>query len=362
MKKVKIGIIGCGNISGAYLTAAQKFDILEVKACADLNCEAAKAKAAEYHTASMTVEQLLADKEIEIIINLTPPKVHTEINLDVLKAGKHVYSEKPFATTYEEGKKVIRTAKRNGLMVGSAPDTFLGGGLQTCRKLIDDNWIGRSVAGTAFMLGGGPEVWHPNPFFFYQTGGGPMFDMGPYYITALVHLLGPAKRICAITGKAFEERVAGASNVCGQKIPVEIPTHYAGTIEFCNGAIISVIISFDIIAGHGHQPIEIYGTRGSLQVPDPNTFGGPVRIKVGTDDWRDIGFTHGHTDNMRSIGAADMAYAIRTGRNFRCNGELALHVLEIMTGFEKSFEQNGFYELETSCKQPRPLSMEGTWE
>lgn len=356
MKKVKIGVIGCGNISNAYFTAAKKFDILEVKACADINKEAAEAKAAEHEIKAMTVEKLMADKEIEIIINLTIPKAHADISIQALEAGKHVHSEKPFAVTFEEGKKVLKVAKKKGLLVGSAPDTFLGGGLQTCRKLIDDNWIGRPVAGTAMMMGRGPEGWHPNPSFFYQFGGGPMLDMGPYYMTALVHLLGPAKRICAITGKAFEERVAGAEKVRGQKIPVEIPTHYAGTIEFCNGAIVTAVISFDVFGGHGHSPIEIYGTNGSLKVPDPNTFGGPVNVKVGNNpEWANVGFTHGYTDNMRSIGAADMAYAIREKRTHRCSGELALHVLEIMTGFEKASVKGGFYELETTCKQPAPL-------
>jgi len=357
MKKVKIGIIGCGNISKAYLTAAQKFDILEVKACADINMETAQAKAEEFKIKAMTVDKLMADKEIEIVVNLTVPKAHAEISMKALSAGKNVHSEKPFAVTYDEGKKILKLARRKGLLVGSAPDTILGGGQQTCRKLIDDGWIGRPVAGTAMMLGGGPEPWHANPFFFYQFGGGPMLDMGPYYITALVNMLGPARRICAITGKGFKERIAGAENVRGQKIPVEIPTHYAGTIEFCNGAIVSVVISFDIFGGHGHSPIEIYGTNGSLKVPDPNSFGGPVTVKVRGGDWATVGFTHGYTENMRSIGVADMAYAIRTGRDYRCKGELALHVLEIMTGFEKSCDKGGFYELETTCQRPDALPL-----
>jgi predicted dehydrogenase len=354
MKKVKVGVIGCGNISNAYLSAAKKFDILEVKSCADINMDAANAKAAEHGITAVTVDQLLADKDIEIVINLTVPKVHTEIGLRAVEAGKHVHSEKPLAISYEDGKKLIKAAARKGLLVGCAPDTFLGGGFQTCRKLIDDGWIGRPVAGASMFMGRGPEPWHPNPFFFYQTGGGPMLDLGPYYVTALVHLLGPAKRICAMTGKAFKERVAGHANVRGAKIPVEVPTHYSGTIEFKNGAVVNMICSFDVY-GHGHTPIEIYGTEGSLKCPDPNTFGGEISVKVGTGEWAKPGFTHIYTDNMRSIGAADMAYAVRTGRKHRCAGELALHALEIMLGFEKASDKGGYYELESTCAQPAPL-------
>ncbi len=357
MEKVKIGVIGCGNISNAYFTAAKKFSILEVISCADLNMETAKAKAEEHKIKAVTVEQMLADPSIDIIINLTIPKAHAEVSLKCLEAGKHVHCEKPLAVTYEEGKKVIDFAKANKLLVGCAPDTFLGGGLQTCRKLIDDGWIGRPLSGTSMFMGRGPEPWHPNPTFFYQHGGGPMLDLGPYYVTALIHLLGPAKRIIAFTGKAFNERVAGAEAIRGMKIPVEIPTHYTGVIEFCNGAQVNMVASFDVY-GHGHTPIEIYGTNGSIKVPDPNGFGGQVQVKVGNNDWADVGFTHIYTDNMRSIGAADMAYAIRTGRKYRCTGELALHALEIMTGFEKAASSGKIYELQSTCEQPAPLPMD----
>ncbi len=356
MRKVKIGVVGCGNISNAYLTAAKKFNILEVVGCADINMDAAQAKAAEHGIKAMTVEELIADPSIEIVINLTVPKAHAEVSLKCLAAGKNVHCEKPLAVTYEEGKMVIDTAKAKKLLVGCAPDTFLGGGLQTCRKIVDDGWLGRLTSGTAVMMGRGPEPWHPNPAFFYQHGGGPMLDMGPYYVTALVHLLGPARRIVAFTGKAFDERIAGAEAIRGQKIPVEIPTHYTGVVEFANGAQINMIFSFDVY-GHGHSPIEIYGTLGSMKVPDPNSFGGQVQVKVGGGEWANVGYTHIYTDNMRSIGVADMAYAIRTGRPYRCNGEMALHVLEIMTGFEKAASSGKVYALKSTCEQPAPLPM-----
>jgi predicted dehydrogenase len=357
MEKVKIGVIGCGNISNAYLSAAKKFDILEVKSCADINMEAAAAKAEEHGIEAVTVEKMLVDPEIEIIVNLTVPKAHVEVGLKCLDAGKNVYSEKPLAISFEDGEKIISAARNKGLLVGCAPDTFLGGGQQTCRKLVDDGWIGRPTSGTAMFMGSGPEPWHPSPAFFYQLGGGPMLDVGPYYVTALVNLLGPAKQIVAFTGKAREERIAGHETIKGTKIPVDVPTHYAGAIKFHNGAIINMVASFDVY-GHGHNPIELYGTGGSLQVPDPNTFGGAVKAKVGGGEWNDVGFTHGYTENMRSIGVADMAYAVRKPeRGYRCKGELALHVLEIMLGFERASESGQVYDLRTTCERPAALPM-----
>ncbi|MBN2640459.1 MAG: Gfo/Idh/MocA family oxidoreductase [Victivallales bacterium] len=356
MEKIKIGIIGCGNISNAYFNASKKFEIIEVKSCADINSEAAAAKAEEHGVSAVTVDEMLADPEIEIVINLTIPKAHVEVSMKCLEAGKHVHLEKPLGINYEEGRKLVEFAKSKGLLIGCAPDTFLGGGQQTCRKLIDDGWIGRPIAGTAIMMGRGPEPWHPNPGFFYEEGGGPMLDMGPYYMTALVNMLGPAKSIRGFAVRSFDERVAGHESIKGKKIPVMVPTHYSGSIEFHSGAIISVIISFDVY-GHHHKPIEIYGTNGSLTVPDPNTFGGEVQVKVARNDWQNVGFTHGYTENMRSIGVADMACALRSGRKHRCSGELALHVLEIMTGFRKASENGGVYELETTCDKPAALPL-----
>ncbi len=356
MERVKAGVIGCGNISNAYFNASKTFQNLEVVACADINMEAAKAKAEEHSITALTVDELLGRDDIELIINLTVPKAHTEVNMAALNAGKHVHSEKPFGINLKEAMAVIELAKKKNLRVGCAPDTFLGGGQQTCRKLIDDNWIGRPTSGTAFFLGHGPEAWHPNPDFFYTEGGGPMLDMGPYYITALVNLLGPVKHIVGVTGKAYDERVAGHEKIRGKKIKVEVPTHYAAVLQFAQGAIISLISSFDVYK-HNHKPIEIYGTLGSLSVPDPNTFGGDVEVSVQGRDWAKVGHTHGYTDNMRSIGAADMAMAIRTGRKHRCSGELALHVLDVMTGVQKAMENGGSYDPVTTCERPEPMPM-----
>jgi predicted dehydrogenase len=357
--KTKIGVIGCGQISDAYLKASETFDNIKVTACADINMEAAKAKAEEYNIKALTVDKLLADPEIEIVINLTIPKVHAEIAIKTLEAGKHAYAEKPLAISTEEGRKVLELAEAKGLRVGCAPDTFLGGGQQTARKLIEDGWIGKPIGGTAVVMGCGPErYYHKAPAFFYELGGGPMFDLGVYYITALVNLLGPAKGVSALVTKGFEYRVTGPQGINPyEKLPVEVPTHYSGTIEFQNGTLITLLTSFDVWANQ-HKPIEIYGTHGSLEVPNPNTFGGPVRVAIGdqrTVEWSDCPITHQYTENMRSIGAADMAKAVKTGRKHRASGELAFHVLEIMESFEKSSNAKKYIELESTCEQPAAM-------
>ena len=357
--KTKIGVIGCGQISDAYLKASETFDNIKVTACADINMEAAKAKAEEYNIKALTVDKLLADPEIEIVINLTIPKVHAEIAIKTLEAGKHAYAEKPLAISTEEGRKVLELAEAKGLRVGCAPDTFLGGGQQTARKLIEDGWIGKPIGGTAVVMGCGPErYYHKAPAFFYELGGGPMFDLGVYYITALVNLLGPAKGVSALVTKGFEYRVTGPQGINPyEKLPVEVPTHYSGTIEFQNGTLITLLTSFDVWANQ-HKPIEIYGTHGSLEVPNPNTFGGPVRVAIGdqrTVEWSDCPITHQYTENMRSIGAADMAKAVKTGRKHRASGELAYHVLEIMESFEKSSNAKKYIELESTCEQPAAM-------
>jgi predicted dehydrogenase len=355
-EKTKVGVIGCGNISGAYFSAAKTFDVMEITACADINMDAAQEKAEEFELKAVTVDQILADPEIEIIINLTIPQAHTEVNLQALNAGKHVHCEKPFAIELEDAKKVLALAKEKNLYVGCAPDTFLGGGNQTCRKLIDDNWVGKPVAGTAFMLCPGHESWHPNPGFYYLNGGGPLFDMGPYYITALINLLGPVKRVTASTGKALDERVATTESIKGQILPVEVSTHLAGILDFQCGAIITMVMSFDV-QQHTHSNIEIYGTAGSIIVPDPNGFGGPVKVSTNRAEWTEASLSHIYTDNMRSIGVADMAAAIKSGRKNRCSGDLAYHVLEIMHAFEQSSQLGTHIEIVSQCDQPTAMPM-----
>ena len=349
---MKIGIIGCGTISGAYFEGARKTDILEIKACADLRMEAAQAQAKKYNSHACTVNELLADPEIELVVNLTIPRAHVEVGLQVLEAGKHVYSEKPLGVDTESGKQLIATAGEKGLRVGSAPDTFLGAGIQTSRQALDAGKIGRPIAGTAFMCGHGPEGWHPNPTFFYDIGGGPMLDMGPYYVTALVNLLGPVKRVAAITTKGFEERIATSQALNGTRIPVKITTHLTGVLEFENGTIVTTIMSFDMWR-QSLPCIEIYGETGSMTVPDPNGFGGPVNVCPAGGDWeeQELAFPN----NARMIGVIDMVSAIESGRVHRANGALAYHVLEVMLAFDKSSETGEHVVIESATERPEPL-------
>jgi predicted dehydrogenase len=358
-KKIGIGIIGCGNISQAYFNGANLFEVLHVVACADIRPELAKAKAEENGCKAQTVEELLANPDVQLVINLTIPAVHAEVSLAALNAGKHVHCEKPLAVSLEDGAKVIKTAEAKGLLVGCAPDTFMGAGYQTCRKIVDDGWLGRVVSGTAFMMGRGPEAWHPNPAFFYQVGGGPMFDMGPYYVTALIHLLGPVKRVSAITSKAYEKRIATCKEEFGRMLQVDVPTHYSGSLEFHSGAVISMTISFDVHQ-HSHSPIELYGTEGSLQAPDPNGFDGPVKLWTpSSKEWSNVALSHPYRMNSRSIGAADLAYAILSDgkRQHRASGALAYHALEVMHSFEKSSKTGTSIEIQSRPAQPEPLPL-----
>jgi predicted dehydrogenase len=356
--RMRVGIIGCGNIFGQYITACRLFPVLDVVACADIDMEKARATAVEYNLPrAVTVSELLADPGVDLVINLTIPAVHAEVSMATLQAGKHVYSEKPLATNTADGRALLALAAEQGLRVGCAPDTFLGGGLQTCRKLIDDGWIGEPVAATAFMMGAGPEGWHPNPAFFYQAGAGPLFDMAPYYLTALVHLLGPIRQVTAAARISFAERIATSAARMGERLPVDTPTHVAGLLEFHGGPIATLITSFDIKGGSNLPRIEIYGSQGTLSVPDPNTFGGPVRVRrAGATDWLDVPLLT--SDQVgRGIGTADMAYGIQNGRPHRASGDLAFHVLETMESLLLAAEQGRHIALQSKPPRPAPLPL-----
>jgi predicted dehydrogenase len=356
--KVNVGIIGCGNIFPAYVRGCRAFDILDIVACADIDVSRAEARAVEFNIPkAYGVADLLADPDVQIVINLTVPLVHAEVSLAAIEAGKHVHSEKPLAVHREDGKRILEAAEAKGVLVGCAPDTFLGGGLQTCRKLIDDGAIGRPVAATAFMAGRGPESWHPNPDFFYKLGGGPLFDMGPYYLTALVHLLGGVKRVTGSAQISFAERVATSNEHNGRRIGVDVPTHIAGVLDFESGAVGTLITSFDVWS-HNLPRIEIYGSEGSLSVPDPNTFGGVVQVwRHDTKAWQEV--PHTHSDDVgRGIGVADMAYALTTGRPHRASGKLAYHVLDIMHALQEASEQGQHITLTSGVERPAPLPVD----
>jgi predicted dehydrogenase len=356
MQKTKVGVIGCGNISGIYLEMGQTFEILEIAAVADLIPERAQAQAAKYGIArACSVDELLADPEIKIVINLTIPNAHAEVGLKAVQAGKSVYNEKPLTIARADACQLLETAAARGVLVGGAPDTFLGGGLQTCRKVIEDGLIGEPIAATAFMLCHGHESWHPAPAFYYQVGGGPMFDMGPYYLTALVSLMGPVRRVTGSTRITFPERTITSQPLNGTKVEVEVPTHIAGVLDFANGAIATVVTSFDVWAAEVPR-IEIYGTLGTLSVPDPNSFGGPVRLKTaGSNEWTEVPLSHGYASNTRSIGVADMAYALQFGRKHRANGEMAYHVLDIMHAIHDAASEGKHVTLASTCERPAPF-------
>ncbi len=355
---VRVGVVGCGTISAAYFRGLKPYGIVDVVACADLVVDRAREKAAEFGIAkACSVDELMADPDIDLVINLTIPKAHFEVNAAAIAAGKSTHCEKPLAVTREGGVKTLALARERGVRVGCAPDTFLGGGIQTCRKLIDDGWIGEPVAATAFMVGHGHESWHPAPDFYYHAGGGPMFDMGPYYITALVNLLGPVSRASGSTKTTYAERIiTREGDRFGERIPVETTTHLAGTLDFASGPIVTIIMSFDVWS-HNLPRIEIYGSEGSLSVPDPNRFGGPVLVRrAGDDEWSEVPLTH--SDKVsRGIGAADLAYGLVHGRAHRVNGDLACHVLDVMAAFDDSSTTESHISLTTTCDRPDPLPL-----
>lgn len=348
MERTKIGIIGCGNISSIYLeNLNQRFETVTVDAVADLDRSRAEAQATRFGVPRvLSVDEMLTDPAIEIIVNLTIPKAHFSVCRDALLAGKHVYVEKPLSIELADGQALQALAESKGLLLGGAPDTFLGAGIQTCQTLIDAGEIGRPIGATAFMTCHGHESWHPDPEFYYQVGGGPMFDMGPYYLTALFALLGPARRLTGSTAISFPQRTITSEKKRGQIIDVEVPTHVAGIIDFTSGAIGTILTSFDVWAAELPR-IEIYGSQGTLSVPDPNTFGGPVRLrKAGSNAFEEVPITLPFADNSRGLGVVDMARALREGRcDHRASGALTLHVLEAMHGFHIASREGRHYEM-----------------
>ena len=374
MRNVNVGILGCGVISNTYIRDIKRFyPSLHLAACADVNVELARSHAEKYQVpAGCSVEEMLAMGEVELVVNLTPPQLHTELNKKILLAGKHVFCEKPFAPTVAGAREVMALADEKGLMVGSAPDTFLGSSLQTCRKILDDGWIGQPLYVTANMMSNGVETWHPAPGNFYRQGAGPLYDMGPYYFTALAALLGPVKRVSAFSGTGFPVRRIYAGPLKGQEIQVETPTHYSGTAELASGVIVSMNISFDI--WHSNLPMfEIYGTEGTLEVPDPNMSGGRPKVyrkertlDVLYDDSEETKARQNISVELpelyphigeytRGIGVLDLADSIVSGRKPRVNAEMACHVIEAITGMMESARDKKVYEMKTACERPEPV-------
>lgn len=368
-KELGVGIIGCGNISITYLALAPLFKGFKILACADLDRTVAELRAAEYGVKAQTIEDLLANDELDLIVNLTIPAAHFTVSRAILEAGKHVYSEKPLVLSLAEGEELRRIATERGLAIGCAPDTFLGGAHQLARKYIDEGGIGRITSGTCHVMSPGMEMWHPNPGFFFLPGGGPILDLGPYYVANLINLIGPVRRVAALTSMASPTRTVTSEPLAGQVIPVETPTNIHALLEFVSGATITMSASWDVWS-HRHANMELYGTEGSIYVPDPNFFGGLVEV-AGRDkdikplpDW-DHPFAkanqehpNGPRANYRAAGLADMAVALIEGRDPRCSLDRSLHGIDVLTSILKSGEEGSFVNMTTTCTQPQPLGID----
>ncbi len=373
-KAFRVGLVGTGRISDIYLKTCASFEEIEIAACASLNIEESRAKAAQHGIAKVCLpDDIFADPDIDCVLNLTIPAAHAEISLKALEAGKHVYSEKPFVTDIEQGKEILALAAQKGLTVGNAPDTFLGGRWQTVRKLLDQGAIGRPTGVAAFVGTHGVERHNPNPDFYYQLGGGPLLDLGPYYLTVMVFLLGPVKRVSGIARRTFDRRMIENGPRHGEWMEVEVDTHSLSLLEFDSGAIGSMTMSFDVWDSEAPR-FEIYGEDGTICIPDPdpvhgaNIFQGDVWLRTrensrwthqprptGRDHWQVAENTHGFNQDSRGLGLLDLAYAVRDGRPPRASGEMALHVFEVMSGILEAPDRGGFVDIDSRCTIPQPL-------
>lgn len=368
-----VGVIGTGVIAGVYMQNMPLFSGIALRGCADIRPEAAQAQASKYGTQAFSVDQLLASPDIDLILNLTVPNAHFSVSHAALTAGKHVFSEKPLCVTVEDGRRLVAEAESRGLKLGCAPDTFLGAGGRLARRMIDEGKIGRILAGSAFLMSRGMEHWHPDPDFFFKPGGGPILDIGPYYIGALVNLLGPIEKVLAQSSIGFDERVITAAGPrTGDRIKVETPTTVMALLHFVSGAQVTLAMSWDVHR-HGHPAIELYGTDGSMRVPDPNFFGGNVEFTEAAGDWQAASpdamifgapnwrspswpATRANQANYRCLGMAELARAISHGTPHRSSGRLALHVLEAMYAILHAAETGGPVEVGTQIERPPALS------
>lgn len=368
---LRIGLVGCGRISDIYIENCARFDGVDIVACASLDMAESRAKAARHGISrACTVEEIIVDPQIDCILNLTIPAAHAEIALAAVEAGKHVYSEKPLVTTMQDGQRLLAAARKRGVLVGNAPDTFLGGRWQTVRRLIDEGVIGTPTGVGAWVGTHGTERHNPNPDFYYQTGGGPLLDLGPYYLTAMVFCLGPVARVGGMASRAFDRRMIETGPRNGEWMNVEVDTHSLSLLEFDSGVIGSMMISFDVWDSETPR-FEIYGEEGTICVADPdpvhgaNIFGGEVLYRTratsrwthqprpaGREDWQVADCHHGYNGNSRGLGLLEMAMAIREGRAPRASGELAFHVFEVMDAIAASPAAGGFHDVASRCARP----------
>lgn len=352
-KTIQVAMIGVGCISGIYLkNISGLFREIHLLGVCDLIRERAEKAQKDYNVPKLyeTMYDAFADPEVDIVLNLTRPYEHYAVTKAALEAGKHVYSEKPLGASLAEGRELVALAEQKGLMLGGAPDTFLGAGIQTCRKLIEDGYIGAPIGTAAFMICRGHESWHPDPDFYYQYGGGPMMDMGPYYLTAMVNLMGAIRRVNAATRRTFAKRMITSEPLAGTPIDVNVSTYVSGTVEYASGALGTLFTTFDV-----HYPsqarFEVYGSEGTLLVPDPNTFGGPVRLyRPESKEICELPLVFDYQDNSRGLGLADMANALRDGRRARADYTQTFHVLEAIEGFETSGKTGQWTELSSASR------------
>jgi len=375
---INIAMIGVGAISGIYLeNLTNVFKEVNILGVCDLIRERAENAKEKYGIKKIydTMHDAFDDPDVQVVLNLTRPYEHFEVTKAALLKGKHVYSEKPLAADFEEGKELVRLAKEKGLMMGGAPDTYLGAGIQTCRKLIDDGMIGEPIGAACFMICHGHETWHPDPEFYYKRGGGPMMDMGPYYVTALVNLLGGVKGVSGVTKRSFSERLITSQPHYGETVSVDVDTYITGTLQFESGAVGTIFTTFDVYYGPRNQArFEIYGTKGTLLVPDPNTFGGPIYLlrpedqgngpkvdpgslgaATGVEGFKEMPLMFDYRENSRGLGLADMCKAIEEKRDIRADYVQQEHVLEILCAFEKSSENQAYLPLKTKYQRCAPM-------
>lgn len=381
MAVCKVGILGCGNISSTYVADIQRFyRDLQIVACANRSPEKAKALAEQFGIPrACTPEELLQDPEVELVINLTPPQSHVELNKQILSSGKHLFSEKPFAPTLEQAQEVAALAKEKGLLAACAPDTFLSSGLQSMRFYLDAGLIGKPFFVTANMTTFGVETWHPDPTAFYKKGAGPIMDMAPYYLSAIVSLLGPIESVAALSAQPADTRLVYAGALAGSRIPVETPTHYTAILKLCSGVVVNLNMSFDIYKSNLPM-LEIYGDGGTLAYPDPNFGGGTPKVyrkeqyletvwqdnpesRARKEAFRDLPELYPRVkDYSRGIGVLDLAKAIREGRSPRAGMDLVLHVTEAMEALVASANTGSFYRMTTTCSRPEPIAPGGSPE
>jgi predicted dehydrogenase len=354
---VNVGVVGCGVISRAYAENASAFDSFELVACADLDAAQASALGKASGLAVMGVDELIADPSIDVVLNLTPPLAHAAVTSQALAAGKHVYTEKPLAIDETCAAALAREADRLGLRIGCAPDIFLGSAYQAGRAAIDEGAIGEPLAVSAAMLVGGQETWHPNPDIFYAAGAGPLFDMGPYYLTAIVALLGPIQRVAGFASTHTLERTIEIGPRTGERFLATTPTHTTSAMQLANGVTANLVASFEA-RGQYICDVAIHGSEGVLVLPDPNAFGGAVRLKRGRGGWEDVPYVSRGGADARGIGLHDMVEAIAAGTPHRASGLLGAHVVEVARGILLSAEEGRIVEISSSVDQPQPLSLD----